>query len=937
MTIKPDKASVIDYWRAVELFSPQSVPRPAPNDNQEPVFSVKKDLPLPWDISHSFRSRTTPPNKSRRYSAYCGIFSLEKVRSILEKKFGKDSETFDERSDGETCLFAVSVTDDGRPLFDTFTLSTCAWATARTLKPGPDSSDWLVGFETMAKNVVSGFAEKYAILQNNEQDRELKGKGFNLGRSLTYTDVFNETKHIAEELGIACLFEDFEIRIKAGLVAVSKEYTSDDQDFLNSFYVRDLAKVAVEVSNSNFGKGLSTFLAGTDEVDSSQRIDVRKSIDILFQQLSPSLFSSGRWPSKSDHSLAFSQQFAVNSMVQELMKGSGLFAVNGPPGTGKTTLVRDLISAVVVERAKRISKLANPGDAFIGQKRWKVNNYTRVISIWKEELRGFEIVIASNNNGAVENVTMEIPGIDAIDPFWTTKINYFPELATRLIGGRRPAWAMIAARLGNKTNRAEFINRFWYGNEEADDHNDEDSSSAGFLNLLKSFEDEPVNWGQAVSSFNKALMDEQYLRKEREDCFFTHMEFFVEEAKECRLDHRKFRPGIIEILFSLGKAYHEWRKKDKLLEASIERAEHQLTEARKQTTSRKQVVQSIANKVQPATLGLNLKRKSLIECREQLNSAKDRFGSFYPELGEWVEEEEARELSTPWADPEWNNARAKVFLEALQLHKVFITGNAEKIRKNLQGTMDILSDTIPDTALREAVEAAWTTLFFVIPVISTTFASFDRLFSHLGRESIGWLLIDEAGQALPQSAVGAIWRSKRSVVFGDPLQLEPIGTIPLTVQEALRKYYQVAEVWIPGTTSVQRLADRVSRLGTYVNDGEDHIWVGSPLRVHRRCDQPMFDISNKMAYDGLMVLGTPDRPKLDILPSGWVDVKSNKSEGHWIPAEGQALERLLADLIKNGIQPDKIFLISPFRDVVKQLRQIAKRFGVKKTGTIHTV
>jgi hypothetical protein len=91
---------------------------------------------------------------------YCGIYSLEKMRSVLEDKLGKDPEAFDERSDDESCLFAFSVTDDGRPLFDTFVLSTCAWATARTRDPGPRSAEWLIGFDLIASKIAAGFAER---------------------------------------------------------------------------------------------------------------------------------------------------------------------------------------------------------------------------------------------------------------------------------------------------------------------------------------------------------------------------------------------------------------------------------------------------------------------------------------------------------------------------------------------------------------------------------------------------------------------------------------------------------------------------------------------------------------------------------------------------------------------------------------------------------
>ena len=65
-------------------------------------------------------------------------------------------------------------------------------------------------------------------------------------------------------------------------------------------------------------------------------------------------------------------------------------------------------------------------------------------------------------------------------------------------------------------------------------------------------------------------------------------------------------------------------------------------------------------------------------------------------------------------------------------------------------------------------------------------------------------------------------------------------------------------------------------------------------------------------------------------------MESTESEGHWIPAEGRVVETLIGDLMRQGISADDIFLISPFRVVVRRLRQLANRFGIK-AGTIHTV
>lgn len=59
--------------------------------------------------------------------------------------------------------------------------------------------------------------------------------------------------------------------------------------------------------------------------------------------------------------------------------------------------------------------------------------------------------------------------------------------------------------------------------------------------------------------------------------------------------------------------------------------------------------------------------------------------------------------------------------------------------------------------------------------------------------SLSWLLIDEAGQALPQAAIGAIMRAKRSIVVGDPLQIPPVVSLPERLNSEVCAFFKVSK------------------------------------------------------------------------------------------------------------------------------------------------
>lgn len=82
------------------------------------------------------------------------------------------------------------------------------------------------------------------------------------------------------------------------------------------------------------------------------RHDLLRRNSSLDEAIAPKRIPLARWPAPGRHPFVLLQQAAVNLSIWELRSG-GVLGVNGPPGTGKTTLLRDIVA--VRQRADAIA------------------------------------------------------------------------------------------------------------------------------------------------------------------------------------------------------------------------------------------------------------------------------------------------------------------------------------------------------------------------------------------------------------------------------------------------------------------------------------------------------------------------------------------------------------------------------------------------------
>jgi hypothetical protein len=616
----------------------------------------------------------------------------------------------------------------------------------------------------------------------------------------------------------------------------------------------------------------------------TERVDVRREPLVVRDGCTPERIPAGRWP--SDEALVRSEQFAVNQAIardagdghgdggqQDSASGDWMFGVHAPPGTGVAEVFGDLVAAIVTERARRIAELATPAAAFGETRTWGPHTVTAPAG----GLVGFEIVLTAPEHG--DGPARPGPGLPPIGTAWrdrAVRADYFASTA-RLADGVG-AWAMLAARLGDRGVNRAFADRWWHGAVRgADVLFPPGESMAAALRRLKGT---TVYWPACVSWFRSALEKVRHLEAERMEvaAALTRLSLLEQACEEASLAaeaargalaglvarepaardavtlaeevyratlaalgaHELGRPELATVVpqavaalqspaalsvaladgLRLGRDMRSWSLARHELRAACAAAEQSWERALGAAESLRADVTAARLAVDDHAAALSRLTAEMEPLAPVIAAARQRWGDFVPFGPSQAETEdpaliEWRETSAPWADEEYAKARAEAFIAALELHKALIVAQADVFEANLAALMELIAaDPVP--AGEADPEGACPEL------AGLRLAAWQSFFLVVPAVHVAF---DAAGPLL--DGVGADSLGWLLAAGADQLSAEDVPGLLDCFHRAVfaggtvlaAPSQETVGISVPAQATAQDLADRVVRYGTWLPPG----------------------------------------------------------------------------------------------------------------------
>lgn len=692
---------------------------------------------------------------------------------------------------------------------------------------------------------------------------------------------------------------------------------SSEKNQLGPFFVKDLEHCIASLQkhgSAGLSKPLQRYLLSEQE-----KVEIKQATNngAFFHSITnkPVL---GRWPENPKYGLSLLQSVAVNIALD--LKRNPLVAVNGPPGTGKTTLLKDIIATNFVQRTLKLSR-------YISDENW-LDKPEFIDAVMQHSM-----VVASSNNKAVENISKELPASNKIYEGYRDLTAHFNKVSSP------DTWGIFCAVLGNSDNRKAFkslLKKLGNHLKKLDDYFELNP----FCTALDSV---PKNEALTlIQSYFKSLEEDQKLGPLARDILGSHA------AKK---NHKNFLEPFAGALqkietgeLTLDSFVQTWASfnEEQWLEAKAA-----ILTFKKQWFGAKKFDAYFKARLENALTHFVYLYKALeqqdIQSSEYAQDSRflTKVSDYNSMPGEALEDTEARlQQSSPIGFTQLNDLRSKLFIAALRLNEAMIESVGKKLVGDFSDIELLIDGRLETKEKLPEHQKLWSKLFLFFPVVSTSLSSTENQFKLMQKsESFGLAMFDEAGQAVNYHVVGLLQRSRQAIFVGDPIQLEPVVSIPHSIDIAIAEgflplsrndeQFRWGDHYLVTGNSAQEVADRACRFFSQIGERR----VGIPLLVHRRCTEPMFGIANKIAYDEKMVNASSPFG-WEAIPSGWINISETEVEigkrGYINEKEARtAIEivRHLAesnpDMLRNGV-----YIITPFtlmqRELKRQWKNLAK-------------
>ncbi len=692
------------------------------------------------------------------------------------------------------------------------------------------------------------------------------------------------------------------------------------------------------------------------------------------------------------HYGSYTNAYAVNKKQWQVigaLNATKLLAVNGPPGTGKTTLLKEIIAEELVQKGEKLVD--------IWDEKWEYHKESKVYISPMNGENNHSIMLTSSNNKAVDNIGEELL---AEVPYFHDFVKDTNDLTDGNITG------FMCARLGKKDNINEFrsnvlepflkglqsetttyeqteeqvladfnsmlkelkttkylLKQYWEKTNDCVEHKllEEDFSELKTKTTLESeLEKLSIDLHKTKSNMKEAndrekrLTDDYQQTKEAKDILHKEIADVDKQEKELyqaleqylSFDQKKwlsFLPKRKKFLKQYPSELYIRDNINKLTKTNKQKAE-QLDRYTLEMSEVVHEINELKRNLQKYQVYVNTQEKMikqrysefyLLEQREQVTkNLMHQFGMKSTFQGTMTH------YDLIHVNDEMLKQRHALFKQALLVMEHYIWKHRKEIRFNIDLiTKDnhlfqiFYSPTQKFSSVRErGLRVSWETLFLCFPVVTTTLHSFKVHNFHMLDQYIDLLLVDESGQVLPQYLVGPLYRSRRALIVGDILQIEPVRPMDNHIIENTAIPDDKQELYDITKNSAQHFADRHS--GVYEKMGNQ--LVGIILEEHRRCESAIASFSNNHVYDGkLDIVNKDDQDKLFGTNLLAIDVRGKKTSSNVNHQETAICKQIVFKLVEKYGEAIKkeIGIITPFRhqqyDLTKQIKGVT-------IGTVHT-